>query len=477
MKLPSSIFFKYFIFLFLLFTFGHLKADVDSFPEELSLTQLSTDDLPDIRKRKYLRALVTYSPTDFTIMPNGKPAGLQADALVAFEDFLNQGIKKEINKVKVIFVPTTFDRLIPDLLEGKGDIAADFLTITPEREKVINFATKKVMRVDESIVVHKKIKDIKSVNDLSGKTVYVQRGSSYFEHLQEINQSFVEKGMKPILIKQADSNLITHDLLEMMDAGLIDITVADDYEAKLWSQVYKNIWVLDEVDVSRDNYVGWGVRKNNPLLQEKLMLFANKVKKGTYLGNVILHRYYKGTKWITNPISSAERAKYDKVISFFKKYAPKYNFDILEVIALAYQESQLDHSRRSKVGAIGVMQLMPFMENDERINIKNIHQIENNIHAGIKYLALIRKQNFSDPNIDEESRLAFTWASYNAGPNKVKRIRDRAKKMGLDPNVWFGNVEIAAARMVGNETVRYVRNIYKYYIAYKLLDEKNSLTQ
>jgi len=49
--------------------------------------------------------------------------------------------------------------------------------------------------------------------------------------------------------------------------------------------------------------------------------------------------------------------------------------------------------------------------------------------------------------------------------------------MGLDPNVWFGNVEIAAARVVGNETVRYVRNIYKYYIAYKLLDQKNTLTQ
>ena len=41
--------------------------------------------------------------------------------------------------------------------------------------------------------------------------------------------------------------------------------------------------------------------------------------------------------------------------------------------------------------------------------------------------------------------------------------------MGLNPNIWFGNVENAAAAVVGRATVQYVSNIYKYYIAYTVM--------
>jgi membrane-bound lytic murein transglycosylase MltF len=69
----------------------------------------------------------------------------------------------------------------------------------------------------------------------------------------------------------------------------------------------------------------------------------------------------------------------------------------------------------------------------------------------------------------------MTFAAYNAGPSRISRLRSRAKDEGLDPNQWFGNVELVAAKEVGQEPVQYVTNIYKYYVAYKLTQEQSRL--
>jgi len=97
--------------------------------------------------------------------------------------------------------------------------------------------------------------------------------------------------------------------------------------------------------------------------------------------------------------------------------------------------------------------------------------VENNIHAGVKYLAFLRDRYFSDPALTPDNRVAFTWAAYNAGPAKVRRMRQLAAKMGLDPNKWFHHVELAAARIVGRETVKYVADVYKYFVAYSLAEK------
>jgi membrane-bound lytic murein transglycosylase MltF len=114
------------------------------------------------------------------------------------------------------------------------------------------------------------------------------------------------------------------------------------------------------------------------------------------------------------------------------------------------------------------MQVMPATARDKAIGIPDIERLESNIHAGIKYNRWIADNYFNDPGIDERNRALFAFAGYNAGPNRIARLREKAAQAGLDPNVWFNNVEVIVAREVGREPVQYVANIYKYYLAYKL---------
>lgn len=432
----------------------------------------STDDLPTMRKRRQIRALVTYSRTDFSIMPNGKATGLQVDLLNQYEKRLNKGIKREENKTQIVLIPTTFARLLSDLAEGKGDLAAALLTITPERQREFSFASGGAMKVDELVVTHHEVTDIHTVEDLAGREVHVLRNSSYTEHLHVLNEQLVAKGLAAINIREADTELLSEDILEMVNAGIVPITVVDDYKARLWAQVLPDIRVLDDVKAKSKNTLGWVVRKNNPLLLKDLKGFIKTVKKGTLLGNMLFKRYLQNPRRIRNPLADSERSRFREVAEIFSKYADKYEFDALAIAAQAYQESKLDHGTRSHRGAVGIMQLLPSTAADPNVGIRNISKLENNVHAGVKYLAFLRDRYFSDPQITPKNRLAFSWAAYNAGPANVRKMRAKARKMGLDPNVWFGNVELAAAKTVGREPVQYVRNILKYYIAYALVREK-----
>lgn len=466
-----------FVMIFLLGSVSPLVAQEQQQNLANQIVQRSfIDDLPTIKKRKRIRALVTYSRTDFFFSVDRTPKGLQVDLLQEYEKKLNAGIKQETERVQVQYIPTTFDRLIPDLLEGKGDIAAALLTITPERENKINFISSKRQKVKELVVTHNSIKDIESVEDLSGREVYVLKGSSYVEHLRELNEVFKEKDLQPIQVIEADSHLLSEDILELVNSGIVKITVVDHYKAKIWAKVLPDIQVLDAVSVKNDASVGWGIRKNNPELQKSLNSFLKKVKKGTLLGNMLFNRYYRKTKWIDNPNADKERQKLSAVIELFEKYANQFGFDYLAIAAQGYQESRLDQSRRSHRGAVGIMQLLPSTAADKNVGISDISKAEDNIHAGMKYMAFIRDRYFADPEISQEDRMAFSWAAYNAGPAKVQTMRNQARKMGLNPNVWHANVELAAGKIVGRETVKYVSNIFKYYIAYSLVRDQQRLS-
>ena len=434
-----------------------------------------TDDLPGIKKRKVIRALVTYSLTDFFFTKNGTPKGLQVDLLNEYEKLLNKGIKRETDRVKVHYIPTSFDRLIPDLLDGKGDIAAALLTVTPERKDKISFITTQQQKVQELLVTHKSIDDIQTLEDLSGREVYVLKGSSYAEHLRGLNQQLRKQKLQPIKIIEADSHLLSEDILELVNSGVVKITVVDDYKARVWAKVLPGIRVLDGLAIKQGTSVGWAIRQDNPKLKQSFDTFVKKVKKGTLLGNMLFNRYYKKTKWIRNPNAESERKKLLTLIELFKKYGGRYDFDYLAIAAQGYQESRLDQSKRSHRGAVGIMQLLPSTAADKKVNIPDIEKEENNIHAGMKYMAFLRDRYFSDPQLSREDRMAFTWAAYNAGPAKVSKMRSLAKEMGLDPNVWHANVELAAGKVVGRETIKYVSNIFKYYIAYSLLRDQNKV--
>jgi membrane-bound lytic murein transglycosylase MltF len=427
-----------------------------------------TGDLPAMRERGFIRVLVTHSATDFFVA-GGRIKGIQADMVSELEQQLNKGVEREQLKVKLLFIPVTFDELLPALERGQGDIAAAFLTLTPERSQRFKFITGAKRDVAEILVTHRDVQAPKTVEGLSGRKLHVLRGSSYVEHLRELNRRFKQQGIKPVRVVEADSQLLSEGLLEMVNAGIIDATIIDDFKGRLWRQVLEDIRLHDEVAIKQGNHVGWAIRKNNPELEASLNAFVTKVRSGSLLGNILFKRYFEDTHWIENPLSESERQRYQRYVALFKKYAKEYDFDHLALVAQAYRESKLDNSLRSHRGAVGVMQLLPSTAKDKNVDIADITDPENNIHAGTKYLAFLRDRYFADDDLRESDRLAFTWAAYNAGPAKVRKMRTLAAELGRDPDKWFGHVEVAAGKIVGRETVKYVDDIYKYYLAYRLI--------
>jgi len=429
-------------------------------------------DLTQIRERKLIRVLVSYSKTNF-FFAGGKPRGFEYELLYEYEKYLNKPPMNIQQQTEMVFLPVPFDQLVVALQDGRGDIAAAGLTITPGRGKYATFTNPYIPDVREVVVVNSKVKDINTVSDLSGRMVYVRRASSYVTHLKSLSEQFVQQKRSPLKVVESNRYLVTEDILELVNAGVVSITVADQHIAELWSEVLSDIVVRQDLQVNSGGRIAWAVRKENPELLSHLNDFFKTHSKGSLLGNILFKRYYQNPKWITNPIAEQERKKLQNLISLFIKYANRYKFDWLAIAAQTYQESGLDHNKRSPSGAIGIMQVLPSTASDKSLNISDIHLLENNIHAGVKYLHFLRDRYFSSPEIQPASRVNFSWAAYNAGPAKINKLRSIAKQRGFDPNKWFFNVEKIAAELMGRETVTYVANINKYYVAYKLYYEKN----
>jgi membrane-bound lytic murein transglycosylase MltF len=431
-----------------------------------------TGDFDGITKRRTVRVLVSYNKMMF-FLDRGRYRGATHDAFVRFEKFLNKKLKTGTLKVKVIFIPVTRDRLLPALVEGLGDIAAANLTITPERLKMVDFGDPFLTGVSEIIVTGTSGPKLTGLDDLAGKEVHVRKSSSYYESLLRLNESFKNNGKKPIKLVPADELLEDSDLLEMVNAGLIPTVVVDNHKAEFWGDIFDKVILHPDVSVNTGGEIAWAFRKGSPKLKAVVNEFVQGHKKGTLMGNIILKRYLKKNKWARNATSPAELKKFNQTIDIFKKYAEQYGFDFLMTSALAYQESTLDHKKRSKAGAVGIMQILPSTAADKNVGIPDVENLGSNIHAGTKYLRFIRNRYFDDPAIDALNQTLFAFASYNAGPAKVARLRKEANEMGLDSNVWFNNVEVVAAKRIGRETVQYVSNIYKYYIAYRLIFESS----
>lgn len=428
-------------------------------------------DLAEIRERKFIRVLVNYSKTNF-FFADRKFRGFEYDLLSEYETYLNPSPMEIQQRTKVVFLPLPFDQLLAALNEGRGDVAAAGLTITPKRKKLVAFTNPYFSDVREVIVLNRNLKDIQTLSDLSGQMVYVRRASSYLTHLKALNDTFIQQKRSPIKIIESDPYLSTEDILELVNANVVSITVADHHIAEAWSEVLPDIVVREDLVLHAGGEIAWAVRKENPKLLAHLNGFVNNHRKGSLLGNILFKRYYENSDWINNPIAEKERKKLHNLRALFKKYANQYEFDWIAIAAQAYQESGLDHTKKSPSGAIGIMQVLPSTASDQSINIDDIHLLENNIHAGVKYLHLLRETYFDTPEMKPTAKVNFSWAAYNAGPNKINRLREIARKRGFDPNKWFFHVEKIAAEHIGRETVTYVANINKYYVAYRLYYER-----
>jgi membrane-bound lytic murein transglycosylase MltF len=430
-------------------------------------------DLDGMIERRLIRVLTVPSKITY-FQDRGRQRGATYDAFRLLEQELNaqltrkKKLKQKYLTVRFIFIPMRRDQLLPALVEGKGDIAAASLTVTPERRELVDFATPILTDVGEVVLTGPASPALATLDDLAGKEVFVRKSSSYYQSLVALNQRFASEQKQPMTLKEAPEELEDEDLIEMLNAGLVAIIVVDQHEARFWKRVFPKIKVNDGMAVRTGGEIAWAIRKDSPELKRTLDQFVTAATSGPYAKDRerILTRYLKSTKYVKNAASKEERKKFLALMQFFQNYGDKYDVDWLLMAAQGYQESQLDQSARSPVGAIGVMQIMP--PTGKELKVGDITKIEPNIHAGVKYMRFMEDQYFKDEPMDNLNKMLMTFAAYNCGPGRLRQLRRETEKRGLDPNLWFGNVERVASERIGRETVTYVSNIYKYYIAYKL---------
>ncbi|MCE9923177.1 transglycosylase SLT domain-containing protein [Aeromonas mytilicola] len=445
--------------------------------EELAKPMLG--DLDAMMARRTIRVLTTYNKTGYFIH-KGVQRGATYDAFMQVEKRLNEQLRKDKAlkrhlKLNFVFIPVARENLLKALIDGKGDIAAANLTITDKRKQQgVEFSAPLIENVRELLISGPDSPKVESAADLGGKSIYVRPSSSYFESLMAYNQARKEAGEPLIDIQPASEVLEDEDLVEMVNAGLLPFIVMDEHKARFWQKIFPAIQIHEEPVFRDGGIIAWAVRKESPQL---LTMLNEQIKalRGKATGEAILARYLKQNKFIKSAAAEAERKKFLQVVELFREYGGKYDVDWLLIAAQGYQESALNQKARSHVGAIGIMQIMP--ATGKGLKVGDIRQLEPNIHGGVKYMRWMIDHYYADEPMTALDKALFSFASYNAGPARVARLRAEAKKRGLDPNVWFHNVEYVAAEKIGPETVTYVGNIYKYYIAYKLVMEQLQLKE
>lgn len=438
-------------------------------PKEIQ--QPWTGDLDGMLKRRVIRVLTVYSKA-FYFTDRFAQRGITYEIFHLFEQELNKKLAKKHLRVQVFFIPVARDQLLPGVVAGKGDIAASNLTITPQREKLVDFSAPTYTDVSEVVVSGPASPSVSRVEDLAAKDVFVRKSSSYYESLVALNQRFAQQRRPPVNIKLAPEVLEDSDLVEMLNAGLLPLIVMDKHKADFWKQVFPKVTVHDGIALRTGGEIAWAIREGSPQLKAALDEFVARHREGTATGNTILTRYLKNAKYVKDVASQSERKKFLDLVQYFKDYGDKYQLDWLLMAAQGYQESRLDQSARSPTGAIGVMQVMP--ATGQQLRVGDISKAQPNIEAGVKYMRLMIDQYFAHEPMADLDKVLFAFASYNAGPRRVAQLRKEAAERGLDPNVWFRNVEHVAADRIGAETVTYVGNIYKYYIAYQLIMESEA---
>lgn len=428
-------------------------------------------------ERRVIRVLVVPSRT-FYFNDKGQQRGITYETFhLLIEPELykelrrNKLLKRKHLKVKFFFIAVAREKILPALMAGQGDIAAANLSITPERGKLVDFSAPIMTDVRKVVLTGPASPRISKLDDLAGQEVFVRKSSSYYEHLLELNKRFAAAGKPPVRLKEAPDALEDEDLIEMLNAGLVPLLIVDAHVADFWKRVFPKVTVHDDVAIDTGGQVAWAIRKGSPQLKAFLDRQAAALTSGHLEDEhqVILARYLKSLAHVRNAAANAERRKFLALVDLFRKYGDRYDIDWLLMAAQGYQESRLNENARSPSGAIGIMQVMP--ATGKQLKVGDITQTEPNIHAGVKYMRFMIDRYYAGEPMSDLDKALFAFASYNAGPARVAQLRRQAAQRGLDPNVWFHNVEYVAEERLGPETVSYVGNIYKYYVAYRLIED------
>jgi membrane-bound lytic murein transglycosylase MltF len=296
------------------------------------------------------------------------------------------------------------------------------------------------------------------------------RGSSFVTSLKLLNQRLAKARKAPVRVVEMPAGATAEDLLEMVNAGMLQYTAADDYMAHLWANALPGLRV-ENARLSEGNSIAWAVRQDNPRLLARLNAFASEGRNRLPRQAAEMHaRYLRDLKYLGNNLEPDLLGRKKSLSPHFQAAAKRHDLDWLMMLAQGFQESRLDQKARSHAGAVGVMQLLP--ATGRAMGYRDISaSAKSNIDAGVKYMRYLIDRHFNDPGLGEVDRVDFALAAYNAGPTRIQQMRRLAAKRGLDSDRWFQNVERVVLQEIGEEPVRYVANIHRYYMAYKLADE------
>jgi membrane-bound lytic murein transglycosylase MltF len=444
-------------------------TDVDTLPDIAPKLKVPwKGDLDEIAKRRLVRVLLPFRRPEFFYM-EGRPVGMLQEAFQELENVLNKKYNTTAaNRIVVALLPTPHDKIAGRMMGGYGDITAASVSITEARKASVDFTIPTYTGVKIIPVTGPGAPELKSLDDLSGKEVWVNSQSQAKQALKHLNAKLAAKGLPPAKVRDSDPVLEPGDVMEMVNAGLYPIALMKSVHAEFWARVFDNLKPRMDLPLTEDVEFGWVVQKGTPQLKAFLDDFIKTHGIGTVFGNTLAKRYLKSDKYVKNATDVNEMKKFRASLPHFKQYSKQYNLDYLLMAAQGYQESRLDQSVKSPVGAIGIMQVMPTTAAGAPVKIPNVQDEKNNIHAGTRLMHFLIEEHFNEPQLTILNRMLFAMAAYNAGPAKIEKCRKLAAEMGYDPNVWFDNVEVAVAKVVGRETTQYVANIYKYYVAYKL---------
>ncbi len=430
--------------------------------------------LETILERRSLRVLTSRNAFDF-FLHDGRRGGYQYEMARAFVDFLNERYSDERGEgalpIHFELIPVHDDQLIPLLLEGAADLIAARLTITPERASRVRFS-EPYRTVDELLVTHDRTPRIESIEGLAGQRVVVRQSSSYAESLAELDRELVAAGLDPIEIEFVDERLETERILELVAARRFPYTVADSMVAELAVGIHPQLRIVEVEPLRRGGRLAWATHPSAAALTKEMNAFLARYEEGSLLGNMAVRKYFEAESAFVAPFAEGNRgiSEYDHL---FRANSERFDLDWRLVAAMAYQESRFDPLASNRSGAVGLLQIKPETAREPYIDIPQVEGIGNvneNVRAGLKYLTWIKERYFdSKPEMRERDRLRMALAAYNAGPRTLIRARRRAEQLGLDPNRWFRNVELALLDMRKTEPVVYVSEINQRYLAYLLL--------
>lgn len=418
-------------------------------------------DLASIRSSGELRVLVNQSRNSSGEV-KGQSIGVEYRRLRAFEQYLNRNAG-EGRRLKLRIIPKAKDQLLGALQRGEGDLVAPGELLTVRAGGNLSASTAILGNVPLIVVSRQGDRRYQSLEQMAGRSLALAAGSAAGEAVRQLNRQLIQRKRPPIIIEWVDPSLAVEDVLEMVQAGIFSLTAVEQPIAERWAKVMPKLRLERQLVLAKDGDLRWYMRRDTPMLGASIDRFLASYR-GPADQDAAFQRVYRRLYQVHYPLGRAERQRLEKLRPVLQRYAARHDFDWLTLAALAFKESTLNPNARGAGGATGLLQITPVAARS--VGVGNIGVLENNVQAAAKYLAMIRRNFFNSPQLNERERMAFVLAGYNMGPQRVQSMRAEARRRGLNPNQWFFQVERIAMEQVGMGVVSYVNSVNKYYLAY-----------